>query len=323
MHCRDLEASPGKGADVRARNIKPGFFKNEELAAKDPLARILFQGLWCMADREGRLEDRPARIKAEILPYDACDAESLLASLASGEDPFILRYESEGRRFIQIVHFGRHQNPHLKEPKSTIPAPGRHDADTMPEPEKHQASTVQAPEENHADTVQAPYGHGASPADILIPDSLIPDSLNSLSEDKQPPAPPSCSPPETNPPKKSPSPRGNHFLAHIADEKLRNEISEFGGAINPRKFNAYRWCQAKFSEKKFNPAAILHTLQRIAKEQDTKKDLWPYANKIYEVEYGKFNERDHIERNREYKRDLSQGELVRIGAVFSRLAKPP
>jgi len=292
---------------MRARNIKPGFFKNEELAAKDPLARILFQGLWCMADREGRLEDRPARIKAEILPYDACDAESLLASLASGEDPFILRYESEGRRFIQIVHFGRHQNPHLKEPKSTIPAPGRHDADTMPEPE-----------ENHAGTVQAPCGHGASPADILIP-----DSLNSLSEDKQPPAPPSCSPPETDPPKKSPSPGGNHFLAHIADEKLRNEISESGGAIDPGKFNAYRWCQAKFSEKKFNPAAILHTLQRIAKEQDTKKDLWPYANKIYEVEYGKFNERDHIERSREYKRDLSQGELVTIGAVFSRLAKPP
>jgi hypothetical protein len=308
---------------VRARNIKPGFFKNEELAAKDPLARILFQGLWCMADREGRLEDRPARIKAEILPYDACDAESLLASLALGEDPFILRYESEGRRFIQIVHFGRHQNPHLKEPKSTIPAPGRHDADNMPEPEKHQAGTVQAPEENHADTVQAPYGHGASPADILIPDSLIPDSLNSLSEDKQPPAPLSSSPTETPPPEKKLSPKGNHFLSHIKGEKLRGEIKEAVSAIDPERFNAYQWCQAKFSEKKFNPGAVLHTLQRIAKEHDLKMDLWPYANKIYEVEYGKFNERDYIEGSREYRRDLSQGEIVRVGAVLSRLAKPP
>ena len=297
---------------MRARNIKPGFFKNEELAAKDPLARILFQGLWCMADREGRLEDRPARIKAELLPYDVCDVEALLASLASGKDPFIFRYESEGRRFIQVIHFRKHQNPHWREGKSSIPAPVLPQAGPGPALDKSKASPGQV--------LDLPE---TSPADILIPDSLIPDSLNSLSEDKQPPSPLSSDLPETNPPKKSPTPRGNHFLAHIADEKLRNEISEFGGAINPRKFNTYRWCQAKFSEKKFNPAAILHTLQRIAKEQDTKKDLWPYANKIYEVEYGKFNERDHIERNREYKRDLSQGELVRIGAVFSRLAKPP
>ena len=297
---------------MRARNIKPGFFKNEELAAKDPLARILFQGLWCMADREGRLEDRPARIRAEILPYDSCDIESLLTSLASGEDPFILRYESEGRRFIQVVHFSRHQNPHWREGKSSIPAPNSPQAGPGPAPDKPQASPGQA-----SDLPET------SPADILIPDSLIPDSLNSLSEDKQPPAPPSYDLPGTGPPGKSASPRGKHFLAHIADEKLRNEISEIGGAIDPGRFNAYRWCQAKFSEKKFNPGAILHTLQRIAKEQDLKGDLWPYANKIYEVEYGKFNERDHIERNREYKRDLSQGELVRIGAVFSRLAKPP
>src|SRR5262244_3073085 len=54
---------------IRARNIKPGIFKNELLGAADPLLTLLFEGLWCMADREGRLEDRPLRIKAEIFPY--------------------------------------------------------------------------------------------------------------------------------------------------------------------------------------------------------------------------------------------------------------
>ena len=49
---------------ARARNIKPGFFANENLAECDPLARLLFAGLWCLADREGRLEDRPKRIAA-------------------------------------------------------------------------------------------------------------------------------------------------------------------------------------------------------------------------------------------------------------------
>lgn len=66
---------------ARARNIKPGFFANEDLAECDPLARLLFAGLWCLADREGRLEDRPKRIRAELLPYDSCDADELLNQL--------------------------------------------------------------------------------------------------------------------------------------------------------------------------------------------------------------------------------------------------
>ncbi len=288
---------------MRARNIKPGFFKNEELAAKDPLARILFQGLWCMADREGRLEDRPARIKAEILPYDDCSIDSLLNSLASGDDPFILRYESDGRRFIQVIHFRNHQNPHWRENKSSIPAPDKPQADP--------GQALGKPEVSPGPASGLPQ---SSPAD-----SLIPDSLNSLSKDKQPTAPLLST--ETAPPKSLP--KGNHFMAHIEDEKLREEIKWVSGTINPKKFNAYRWCQAKFSEQKFNPGAILHTLKRITKEQDVKKDLWPYANKIYEVEYGKFNERDYIERNQERNRPLSQGELVRIRTVFSQLAKPP
>jgi hypothetical protein len=297
---------------VRARNIKPGFFKNEELSAKDPLARILFQGLWCMADRAGRLEDRPGRIKAEILPYDTCDIESLLSSLAEGDDPFILRYESEGRRYIQVIHFLKHQNPHLRESQSTIPAPDKPSVGTMPAPGQHQTSTVPTLGQ-----------HGTSPADSLIPDSLIPDSLNSLSYDKQPPAPLETNPPETDPPEKKPPLKGNHFLAHIDDEKLRDEIKETAGSIDASRFNPYRWCQAKFSEGKLNPGAILHTLKRISREQNLKENLWPYANKIYEVEYGNFNERDHMERGMKHKEEFSRGELLSIGTVLSRLVRPP
>jgi hypothetical protein len=290
---------------VRARNIKPGFFKNEELSVKDPLARILFQGLWCMADREGRLEDRPARIKAEILPYDDCNVDSLLNSLASGEDPFILRYESDGRRFIQVIHFIKHQNPHWRENESTMPAPDKPQASPGLTQGKPQASLRQASDKPKS-----------SPAD-----SLIPDSLNSLSKDKQPVA--AYLSTGTDLAGKTSPPQGDHFMAHIDDVKLRGEIKEVVGAIDLKRFNAYRWCQAKFSEKKFNAKAILYTLTRIAKEQELKRDLWPYANKIYEVEYGKFNERDHIERSREYKQDYSRAELVSIGAVLGRMAKPP
>jgi hypothetical protein len=112
----------------RARNIKPGFFKNDVLADCPPLARLLFAGLWCEADREGRLEDRPKRIKAECLPYDDCDVDSLLLALA--DHGFILRYLSGEDKYIQILAFDKHQNPHCKEAISTIPAPCSHGAST-------------------------------------------------------------------------------------------------------------------------------------------------------------------------------------------------
>lgn len=133
---------------ARARNIKPGFFLNDQLAQVPPLGRLLFAGLWCLADRKGRLESRPVKIKAQILPYDNCDCEALLGDLE--KHGFIERYEVDGNCFIQIVKFEQHQNPHVKEADSTLPAP-----------KKHSASTGNA---------------GTSRADslLLIPDSPIP-----------------------------------------------------------------------------------------------------------------------------------------------------
>ena len=66
---------------ARARSIKPSFFKNDELAECEPMARLLFVGLWTLADRDGRLECRPMRIKAELFPYDNCDINELLEQL--------------------------------------------------------------------------------------------------------------------------------------------------------------------------------------------------------------------------------------------------
>jgi hypothetical protein len=145
-----LEYHKGERA-MRARNLKPGFFKNEILAELDPLTRILFAGLWCMADREGRLEYRPKRIKAELLPYDNCNVEKMLNSLSK---EFITIYEVDGNKYIEINKFTEHQNPHIKEAACSIPAP-----------DKHSTSTVQAPDEN-----------GSSPADSFNPitDSPLP-----------------------------------------------------------------------------------------------------------------------------------------------------
>lgn len=156
---------------MRARNLKPSFFKNDILGTMPMAARLLFEGLWCMADREGRLEDRALRIKAEILPYDDVDVDDLLNQLQARK--FIIRYAHGEDRYIQVVNFKRHQSPHLKEADSTIPA---YDI-----PHVESISTGDMPP---ASTMQAPDSHHASPPESL---NLNPDT-GLLTADKAPAA---------------------------------------------------------------------------------------------------------------------------------------
>lgn len=139
----------------RARNLKPAFFRNEDLAELPFEYRLLFQGLWCLADREGRLEYRPKRIKAEVFPYDDVDVIKGLNELA--RLGFIELYPSDQIQYIQVVAFLKHQNPHCKESASTIPAPCEHSA--------------------------SPKNTGTSPADSLNP---ITESLNPMQGDARP-----------------------------------------------------------------------------------------------------------------------------------------
>lgn len=167
---------------ARARNIKPGFFKNEDLVELDFGTRLLFIGLWTIADREGLLEDRPKRIKMELFPGDDMNVDKALDELHKAG--FILRYEVEGARYIQVSAFLKHQNPHHKEPPSKIPKPGASTglcADgTTPKPETLGASSCdenlgQAQGQPSAGTDLAPVQPTSGRADSLIPDSLIPE----------------------------------------------------------------------------------------------------------------------------------------------------
>ena len=104
---------------MRTRYLKPGFYENEYLAALPAVTRLLYAGLWLIADRKGRLLDRPARIKGELFPYDATPVEKHLSALATAG--FIIRYEAEGKKLIWIPTFLLHQNPHRKEAPSALP----------------------------------------------------------------------------------------------------------------------------------------------------------------------------------------------------------
>lgn len=106
---------------ARSRLLKPGFFTNELLAELPFEGRLLFAGLWLLADRDGRLEERVGRIKAAVFPYDVVDVASLLVALET--KGFIERYTVNAMRLIQVAKFDDHQTPHHREPASTLPAP--------------------------------------------------------------------------------------------------------------------------------------------------------------------------------------------------------
>src|SRR5579859_5296088 len=97
---------------ARTRNLKMGLYRNELLAELPFEGRLLFAGLPLIADRAGRLEDRPKRIKADLFPFDDVKVDDLLADLA--ERAFITRYQVEAVAVIQINKFLEHQSPHPK-----------------------------------------------------------------------------------------------------------------------------------------------------------------------------------------------------------------
>lgn len=147
---------------ARARNIKPGFFSNDELVELPFATRLLFIGLWTLSDRAGRMEDRPKKIKMALFPADDMNVDGALDELQSSG--FIHRYEVAGVRYIQVLEFAKHQNPHRDEKVSTIPAPCQHSANIVQEQTKDDAIRADSP----------------------IPDSPIPDSGFPLEPETEP-----------------------------------------------------------------------------------------------------------------------------------------
>jgi hypothetical protein len=178
---------------VRARNIKPGFFDNEDLAEGGPCAQVLFEGLWCLADREGRLENRPMRIKAKVFPYydpkeyGGKDVNDLLIFLA--EKRFIRFYAVDGLNLISILNFTKHQSPHSTERQSNLPPaaepPTSHIEPTVNYEEPtgvHSELTVNPPLDNgeqkhglHADANEAQKSKNGLPPGQQAQGKLISD----------------------------------------------------------------------------------------------------------------------------------------------------
>lgn len=163
---------------ARARNIKPSFFNNDELAELDPLARLLFIGMWTIADFKGCFEYKPKRVKVQLLPYDDCDIEQLAINL--DKSGFISIYSVHDQLYVKVLNFDKHQNPHKNEKDKGSDIPDISEADFFYCKNLSNNNGLQNIENNLDKNGTAHDKNETDRADSLnlIPSTLNPDSLN-------------------------------------------------------------------------------------------------------------------------------------------------
>ncbi|MDE2104665.1 MAG: hypothetical protein KGL39_45940 [Patescibacteria group bacterium] len=105
---------------ARIRSIKPEFWSDEKLAPMDPLTRLVFIGLWNLADDEGRLIDSIKTIDGLLFPETDDSCREALAKLSRSSR--VIRYrDSKGRQLIQVANWQKHQKIDHPKPSNFDP----------------------------------------------------------------------------------------------------------------------------------------------------------------------------------------------------------
>ena len=244
---------------MRARNIKPGFFKNEALGECSPEARLLFIGLWLLADRKGRLEFRPRRWKAEVFPYDNIDPEALCEELI--RQGLILLYEVEGVQYAWIPRFLAHQKPHQNETDSVIPP---HPSDQCAKDLLPRRKVLPAKEQR-------------TPADSLNPDSLNPERGILKEESLEPCA---ASRPSPSSPVAFTFPTvGKADFELIRQDEVDQWQALFPGVDVPLAINAcLAWNAANPSRRKTPAGVRRHIVSWLTREQNSGRGGQAHGN---------------------------------------------
>ncbi len=87
----------------KIRGIKPTIWTDDKFVTLDPLARLLFLGMWGEACDNGHVEDSVVQLKIRLLPMDACNVADLLHQLL--ESGMVQRLED----CLKIKNLAKHQ----------------------------------------------------------------------------------------------------------------------------------------------------------------------------------------------------------------------
>ena len=93
---------------MRIRSVKPEFWTDSTMAALPLEARLLYVGLWNMADDKGALADDPSEVRLTLFPSDDLDVEGMLDLLhAAGRIAY--GWTEDDERYLWLPHFLEHQ----------------------------------------------------------------------------------------------------------------------------------------------------------------------------------------------------------------------
>jgi hypothetical protein len=111
---------------ARIRSVKPEFWADEELAmqvSRD--GRLLYIGLWNLADEHGRLRGDPRYLKGQLFAYDddlmPADLDRLVEELVVAGKA--VRYRSGPSAYLFLPNLAKHQRLEAAKVESRLPAP--------------------------------------------------------------------------------------------------------------------------------------------------------------------------------------------------------
>ena len=95
---------------ARIRTIKPEFPHSESIGRLSRDARLTFIQIWTIVDDEGRARAASRMLASLLFPYDD-DAPGLIDRWLDelDEGGFIVRYETDGSRYLEVVNWEKHQ----------------------------------------------------------------------------------------------------------------------------------------------------------------------------------------------------------------------
>ena len=110
---------------ARKRQIDPGFWTSEQVAALKPAERLMWLGMISNADDEGRLKGSPAYLKMAIFPAD----RMTLGRVEAMRDAIVtaglarLYADADGEPLLWIPNWHKHQYVSKAYPSKLPPHP--------------------------------------------------------------------------------------------------------------------------------------------------------------------------------------------------------
>jgi hypothetical protein len=133
---------------ARARVIKPEFWEDPKVGRLSREARLLYIGLWNLADDVGNVQVEPAFLRARLFAYDddvtVAHVDRWVAELV--EEGRLRPYRARGERYAAIPTFVKHQriarmsqwrNPTPDEDRCALPGVDGEPSQHLDEPSHH------------------------------------------------------------------------------------------------------------------------------------------------------------------------------------------